>query len=83
MKKLDKPSFADPFTIHNIPPQPPHTLHTMNSNHIKINDTLHIQESDSYSLGHVWKLVASNYGTTLFWARTKTEVEEYVKRWHS
>ena len=54
-----------------------------NSNYIKIDDTLHIQESDSYSLGHVWKLVASNYGTTLFWARTKKEVEEYVIRHHS
>lgn len=55
----------------------------MDSNHIKINDTLHIQESDSYSLGHVWKLVASNYGTTLFWARDKEQVLAHVERHYS
>ena len=29
MKKLDKPSFADPFTIHNIPPQTTQPTHNM------------------------------------------------------
>lgn len=56
----------------------------MKAHCIKISDTLHIEYHETYSLGWTWALIASNYGTCLYWTKTKQAMLDHIeleKKW--